>query len=752
MLQSLSSALGTIFAALAVVAGLGCGVAQTTEMGGEDTGAAVGWVIPPEDAEAPNRWWEWETELQVDNVSRRFPVTIALDSKYWLWINDSLAVFEGMLKRGPTPSGIYADTLDLAAYLQPGKNRVYLLQWFWGKDGFSHRSSSQAGLYFATAGRSPADWRVRAHPAYGVTGPPHPNFRLAEHNIHFDARRANDNVAWRTPLPAPDSLWGPRTDRPIPQWYDSGLQAYQKVEREETDSTLIVRAWLPKNLTVTPWFDITPPGPGATVDLRTDNYRGGGAPNVRGEYITNEGRQQFEMLAFVNGHYVIYTFPKGTQVHQVQFRETRYPANYVGRFTCDDPALNVLWEKALNTLNVDIRDVISDCPDRERAQWWGDVAINLEELFYAADSSGLPIVRKAYANLVEWQRPDGTLYSPVPAGNWHNELPTQMLASIASLPVYFAYTGDTTMLRYAYPAFRRYLELWQTRENGLVAERPGGWTWLDWGNNLDSTALYNVWYHKALTATAEVASILSLPSDLPERVRAHRAAVNRLLTTPAGYRSAGKGGMLDDRPQGIAVVAGLADTAYWRVLTAALARKPYHASPYSEKYILEALFQMGEDSLALHRMRDRYRSMIEHPWITTLWEGWGIGEEGFGGGTYNHAWSGGPLTLLSKYVAGVRPAAAGYARFVVAPQPGDLGRIDCRVPSPRGEFRVSFRRTEAGKVDLTVNVPAGCAGQIRVPSGYLIHEVNGKPQAATTSTYSVGPDDPRSNHIIAYPG
>ena len=59
--------------------------------------------------------------------------------------------------------------------------------------------------------------------------------------------------------------------------------------------------------------------------------------------------------------------------------------------------------------------------------------------------------------------------------------------------------------------------------------------------------------------------------------------------------------------------------------------------------MLEALCTMGYYQDALNRMKLRYRAMIESP-LTTLWEGWGIGSEGFGGGTYNHAWSGGPLT------------------------------------------------------------------------------------------------------------
>ena len=710
------------------------------------------WLIPPGDASAQNQWLEWKTSVELAAVPATVATRIAVDSKYWLWINDALVVFEGQLKRGPTPSATYFDTLDLATYLRAGTNHVYLLHWYWGKEGFSHKNSGLAGMLFDAPALPYLDWQVRRHPAYTTTSAPHPNYRLPEFNVGYDAR---DTVgAWAGPqvnaLPG-EGPWGQLWKRPFPRWADSGLVAYERLETEENDTATFVRAYLPRNLTITPYFDISAPA-GGLIDLRTDNYRGGGAPNVRGEYTSRDGRQQFEQLAYMNGHWVEYTFPAGTEVHRLAYRETRYPANYVGHFSCDDEDLNILWEKSLNTLNVDIRDVIADCPDRERAQWWGDVVINFEELFYAADTTGLPIIRKAFSNLVEWQRADSSLYAPVPAGNWHNELPTQMLASISSLPLYFRYTADTALLRYAYPSFKAYLDLWCLREDGLVEQRQGGWTWLDWGNNLDSTALYNVWYHKALTGMAEVEEVLGVESDLPVLIERHRTAVNTLLWTAEGYRSPGKEGPLDDRPQGIAVVAGLAEAGHHATLIEALEVQPYHASPYSEKYLLEALFELGQDSLALQRMSGRYRKMIDHPWITTLWEGWGLGAEGFGGGTYNHAWSGGPLTLLSKYVAGVRPATAGYGSFLVAPQPGHLRRVTATVPSIRGVFTVHYTIDGGGVMDFHLSVPEGLAGHIVLPEEYVITQVNYDRRSAVregANRLVVGTQDPRAYHLRA---
>ncbi len=71
---------------------------------------------------------------------------IAVDSKYWLWVNGKLIVREGGLKRGPTPRDSYCDHVDLSPHLKAGINTLAVLVWYWGVDGSSHLSSGQGGL------------------------------------------------------------------------------------------------------------------------------------------------------------------------------------------------------------------------------------------------------------------------------------------------------------------------------------------------------------------------------------------------------------------------------------------------------------------------------------------------------------------------------------------------------------------------------------------------------------------------------
>ena len=88
-----------------------------------------------------------------------------------------------------------------------------------------------------------------------------------------------------------------------------------------------------------------------------------------------------------------------------------------------------------------------------------------------------------------------------------------------------------------------------------------------------------------------------------------------------------------------------------------------------ENYIHEALLSIGGVLDALHRMNLRYTVMVESP-LTTLWEDWTVG--GAGGGSINHGWAGGALSLLPQYVAGVCPFTPGWDTIMVKPQLGGL--------------------------------------------------------------------------------
>ena len=179
----------------------------------------------------------------------------------------------------------------------------------------------------------------------------------------------------------------------------------------------------------------------------------------------------------------------------------------------------------------------------------------------------------------------------------------------------------------------------------------------------------------------------------------------------AEYWNVEKGGFIsaefeflpDDRVQALMVLCGAAQPEHYPSMLE-LFNQVEEACPYMEKYIIEAMFMMGEPVQALDRMLRRYRSLVEND-NSTLWERWP--EASDHPGTINHSWSGGPLTLLSSVVAGIRPLSPGWSRFAMQPKPGDLTQIRCSLQAPQGMIRLEAELQESTWL-LSLTVPEGC--------------------------------------------
>jgi len=695
------------------------------------------WISFEQSQSKTNTWMIYRKDVTLSKKPSSLMARIATDTKYWLWINDRLVVFEGGLKRGSERHATYYDEVEIAPYLTEGENTIAVLVWHFGKNGFNHVNSGKALLLFDAVNAdteivSDKSWRGMVYDAYRDTEAPFPNFRLPESNIRFDARREvvgwnKKNFTGRLPNVSyfehfEDVPLGKLVKRPIPLWKDYGLKDYLSVRKSSDGDTLFCK--LPYNCQFTPYFKIKADA-GTMIKIQTDNYMGGSEPNVRAEYITRDGEQIYESYGWMNGHEAWYVFPKGVEVLELKYRETGYDTEFVAPFRCNDEFLNELWMRSARTLYITMRDNYMDCPDRERAQWWGDAVNELGEAFYALTPSSHQLALKGIYELMNWQRADGVIFSPVPAGNWHKELPLQMLASVGWYGFYiqYFYSADSSFIPVIYDRLRRYLhEVWQVDETGFAIERAGDWSWGDWGQNVDMGVLTNCWYYLALKAEREFALMLNKTKDA-EDIRLMMECIEKAFDgkfwTGTAYRSPGYRGETDDRAQAMAVVSGLASKSKYPALAKVL-KKEYHASPYMEKYVLEALCQMGEVAFAIERMKQRYEKMLNYKEYTTLFEGWGIGSEGFGGGTINHAWSGGPLTILSQKICGIEPVSPGFRTFRVAPQLGTLTEASATIASVNGEIKVDVLK-KGKKLTIKVLVPDGTTCELVFPNGKIHH-------------------------------
>lgn len=706
-------------------------------------------------ANSPNTWIAFRKDINVTSIPRLAMARIAADSKYWLWINGRLVVFEGGLKWGPSPQSSYYDEINIASFLRKGTNKIAVLLWYFGKDGFSHKSSGKAGLFFDLNIKhlllqSNNSWLCRIHPAYKNTDAPFPNFRLPESNIRYDAnlnidgwQMADCKSAYQF-APAVeigawgDTPWGEMVKRPIPLWKDHGIKQAQvkRISGADVDSVLV---FLPYNMQMTPILDLTDEKGSGKVSIYTDHTFAGGDTNVRAEYIARKGHQVYESLGWMNGQTIILVVPKSVRINTVKYRETGYDTYPEGTFSCDNDFFSRFWKKGLRTLYVNMRDTYFDCPDRERAQWWGDEVVLQGECFYTYSASAHELMKKGIKELCHWQKPDGTLFAPIPAGNYSSELPGQMLAAIGKYGFwnYYMNTADRATIEEAYPHVKRYLDLWKTDDTGLTAFRTGGWTWGDWGDQKDMRLLFAGWHYLALEGAAGMAHILGYEEDAArfEEIMARVKEGYNKCWNGYAYRHPEYQGETDDRVQALAVITGIASSdKYDKILQ--LFKSQWHASPYMEKYVMEALFQMGYGDYALERAQKRYGPMVNDSLHTTLFEGWDINNNAFGGGTTNHAWSGGPLTVIAQYLCGIRPLEAGYKTFAINPQPATFHQASITVPTVAGMIGSSWKISN-GTFDWIISIPKATKAYVTLPTTDMsCVMVNGKPmrQPVTAKT------------------
>lgn len=603
----------------------------------------------------PNDWVLFRKEVDFADVQGEVLLHVATDTKYTLWINGTLVVMDGGLFRESTPGNGYYDPVEIARYLRPGKNLLAFAVWYYGNGGRNNTDSTAAGLIFECPGiglYSDGTTLVLRDPGQINTQEPNPSYLYGGHNIGHDARSAVEGfmqLEHTGELFAParvvgrygDAPWNRCLPRPIPLFRFGPIcpAQYEKNANQHVGK-------LPYAMQFTPWFKVEANG-GEVIDVRSDRYvvRGGPGDDHRSyrghrtEYICRPGIQEFESLNWIFGEQIELTAPDTVRVLEMGYRESGYDTELRGVPVSPDPELQLLAQKSIRTLLVCMRDNLMDCPDRERGQWIGDVSVQAPQIFMALDERAVPLLRKAILDFISLRKGD-VLTGNVPGENYI-ELPSQSLNAISELgmiAIYYANTGDRELIKECLEPCVRYLMLWEMGADGLVVHRTGGMDWFDHLYNIDMPVLENAWYYSALRYARFMAAELDDPrfdAFITERMCALEEGFERAFWTGRMYAS---GEVVDERANAMAVLSGLASPERYPLLRTVLV-SVQNATPYMEYYVLEALCQMGFRDDALLRMKARYHNLI-HNDNSTLWEDFCLL------GTKNHAWSGGPLTIL----------------------------------------------------------------------------------------------------------
>ena len=690
------------------------------------------WIWDKENLTERNVWMCFNKTISLEKIPKELIANISADSKYWLYINGETVVFEGSVKRGPQKNGGYYDSIDIAPYLKSGENSICALVWFWDDEtSYSYSSSGQGGFIFEAISEnfaiiSDKSWKVKRHTGYIDSALYPPNYRLPEYSIYFDSRKDMsdwfsvnyDFSSWENATEyatGGEGAYGKLFPRGIPFLKDYGLKDYENSQKYENYTVTKSRGEkitvdIPYNAQLTPYLKIIAPE-GKKIRITTENTLIGAVSTT---YITKEGEQEFEALGWFNGENITYKIPKGVTIVSLKYRETGYNSSFCGDFKCNDEFLNSLWHKSLRTLYVTMRDNFMDCPDRERAQWWGDVTSEMIMTMYSMDTNSYLLYQKGVEAMLSHIDDTNVLQTVVPINGDYFELPVQQLAGIVGFFTYYEYTGDKAFLEKVYPATLNYLKLWEMGENNLVVHRGGSWDWPDWGKKADMVAIENAWVYYALSVTEKMAEILGKNADI-SFITERKATISKgyeTLWTENGFKSEDVKEP-DDRANALAVLSGLAKNEQYDTITNVLTTTQ-NSSPYMEYYVLEALCKMGKYDIAQTRIKDRYKYMVYEDY-STLWEFWTSWQ-----GTKNHAWSGGPLVIMSKHFAGITPLEAGYEKVKINPQYTLSDSMSCTVPSVKGLITLEYEKS-GNEYIINLTIPQDIKADFYIPNGSTVN-------------------------------
>jgi alpha-L-rhamnosidase len=417
---------------------------------------------------------------------------------------------------------------------------------------------------------------------------------------------------------------------------------------------------------------------------------------------------------------------------------TGYPFEERARFDAGDAGLARIWSTGWRTARLCAHETYVDCPYYEQLQYVGDTRVQALISYVVAGDDRL--ARQAILAFDHSRRSDGITSERYPAAV-PQYIPPFSLLWVGMVHDFWRYRGDDAFVAGRLPGTRSVLDFYlgHVRPDGLVGYVPW-WNFIDWAKGfadgvppLDaekggSTAI-TLQMVNALREGADIEAALGDPAraDLYRRQAAKSADAVRSLAwddarklvadTPAKDRFSQQANILAILADAIPAesqdgvldtllaepILSASDGAGGEAPEAARGLTLTKASYYFRFYLARAMEKLGRG--------DEYLPQLQ-PWREMLDLGLSTWAEtpDLSSRSDCHAWSAHPNYDLLTIVAGIKPAAPGFARVRIEPHLGALDRLEASLPHPKGPIQVTYERT-GDAIRATVTLPEGLEGE-----------------------------------------
>ncbi|WP_420149844.1 family 78 glycoside hydrolase catalytic domain [Spirosoma sp.] len=493
------------------------------------------WILHPTAPARQYGIYHFRKAIELSQKPARFVVHVSADNRYRLFVNGKSVAL------GPARSDLQNwnyETLDLAPYLQPGRNVLAAQVWYMGEGAPFAQMSYQLGFLLQGDGEvekianTDATWKIFQNPAYTPIKNDIPKLRtyiVAGDGDRVDAAQypwgweqlTFDDKAWvnAKPLNFPtkprglgtDGNWGlvPRT---IPMMEENTvrLAAVRRSENGKMDNAFLQGkspVTIPANTKAVFMLDqghltnaypelTVSRGKGAVVTLsyaealidakgQKGNRNEVEGRTMRGfdDQLVADGnaKRTFRPLWFRTYRYLQLTVEtKGEPLvlDDLVGQFTGYPFEQKAQFATSDTTLKSLWNVGWRTARLCAGETYYDCPYYEQLQYTGDTRIQaLISLYVTGDDR---LMRKAIMDYDHSRFNDGLTQSRYPSADFQ-VIPTFSLFWVCMIHDYWMHRQDDAFVKSMLPGILSVLNWHEQRiaKTGLNGPMEW-WNFVDW--------------------------------------------------------------------------------------------------------------------------------------------------------------------------------------------------------------------------------------------------------------------------------
>ncbi|MCL2234477.1 MAG: hypothetical protein FWC11_04755 [Firmicutes bacterium] len=644
-------------------------------------------------------------KFTLEKKPKEAKVSIGVCGFYHMYVNNKLIVYDGALTPSVGSNYGYFDTIDIAPYLAKGENVIGMIC-VKTESFFTSGMILECSELDIYSNASFTVYRTNAH-------------KIEGDKLTYDATLEGqiDHVfeaAYGASIFVPAKEYGAYGSgyyfdlepRKIPLFKVSNPIKGKRIAKEVDKNEVTYTYCLDGYYHAVPIISCNASSGQAVVEIKTDRYRsydirGGVHTNRTLDYICKDGNQTYESVMPLVGTKLIVKAPLSVKISSIQFRTTEFDLKHdeqediVGEISKIGKEVEVLSEKAVETLIANMRSIYSRTPERASKNVLGDFSAAAQLASYALSDTSLSLTKKCIEDM---------LISKLLKEGKSLIMSLIAISNRGAISAYFGKTNDVQTLKKCLPQMLDLINSVQVDEKG-IAQLPNDHKETDYFYNVDELVLLNSVFYSAINF------YLAAQFSCGERENGEIARKRDMLKNNfeltffkgRGYSSTEN---YDERANAWAVISGLASFEH-RTCLITLLSSVQTASPTFENYVIDALMTVGAKQKAVKRLLGRFHAMIDNEEKCL--------NEDFFSGSICYANSAGVATNFYRHIAGVEFREG---KVFITPDFSFDG-IEFTVAVPSGTLKGHYNKGE-----VMIVLKSSCEAYVLIPEkGSIMKQV-----------------------------